>query len=154
MSRIIGPPKSRRRRWTVLWCLLVAVGVGLVFIPGALAVHDLAFQLDGDVSSSTTTSIGGNTQAVDWDSIFTAAGANKSPLPAGFTAAGFDPDFVNNSGSFGTSDQTTFSTGSKDTLPISGWQCNFDNNVNSKIDVMNSYAAAFTAANGDQIIYF
>ena len=35
---------------------------------------------------------------------------------------------------FITRDTTTFATGSKDTLSIAGWQCNFDNNVNSKIE--------------------
>ena len=57
-------------------------------------------------------------------------------------------------GTFNTSDATTFTTGSKDTLPISGWQCTASANVNSKIDVMNAYAAAYTATNGDQILYF
>jgi hypothetical protein len=123
----------------------------------ANAVHDLAFQLDGDVSASTTTSVGGHTQGVDWDSIFTAAGANKNPLPTGFTAAKFVPDFITNAnGTFNTTDSTTFATGSKDTLPITpGWQCNHDANVNSKIDIMNAYSAAFTdPASGDQILYF
>jgi hypothetical protein len=135
---------------------LVATMVLAVLVPSiALAVHDLAFQLDGDVSSSTTTSVGGNTQTIDWDALFDSTGTPKT-LPAGFTASGFDRDFVTNTdGSFNTSDQTTFSTGSKDTLnPTPGWQCNFDNNVNSKIDIMNAYAAAYTAANGHQILYF
>ncbi len=124
-------------------------------VPAAFAVHDLAFQLDGDVSASTTTTVGGTTQTVDWDSIFTAAGANKSPLPTGFSAAVFDNDFTTNAnGTFNTSDATTFTQGSKDTLPVSGWSCTFSSNVNSKIDVMNSYATAYTAPNGDQILYF
>src|SRR5439155_9327108 len=75
----------------------------------------------------------------------------------GFTNAGFDRDFATNSdGSFNTADQTTFSTGSKDTLNITpGWQCNFDNNVNSKIDIMNAYALAYTnLANNHQLLYF
>ena len=42
MTRVIGPPKSRRRRWTFLWCLTVALAAGIIFIPGALAVHDEA----------------------------------------------------------------------------------------------------------------
>ena len=35
MTRLIGPPESRRRRWTFLWCLVVALGVGGLFISGA-----------------------------------------------------------------------------------------------------------------------
>ena len=139
----------------VLTAVGCAIGMATLGVGPAFAVHDEAFQLDGDVSASTTTTVGGTTQTVDWDSIFTAAGAKKSPLPAGFTAAVFDRDFVTNAnGTFNTSDATTFTTGSKDTLPISGWQCTASANVNSKIDVMNSYATAYTAANGDQILYF
>ena len=129
--------------------VLAQLGPGLIY-----AVHDLAMQLDGDVSASTTTSNGGTTQTIDWDSLFDSTGTPKA-LPAGFTTSGFDRDFLANAnGSFNTSDQSTFATGSKDTLPISGWQCNFDNNVNSKVDVMNAYAASYTDTNGDQIIYF
>src|SRR4029079_3402418 len=114
------------------------------------------FQLDGDVLSSTTTSVGGTTQLIDWDAIFTAAGANQTPLPANFTNAGFAKDFNNNGTNFVTNDQTTFATGSKDTLPITGgWQCNFDNNVNSKINIMTADAATDTdPATQDEIIYF
>ena len=151
----IKRPTAGRRPSRALVVLVLTALVSMLLAPGlALAVHDLAMQLDGDVSASTTTNVGGTTQAIDWDSLFDSNGAPKTK-PAGFTATGFDPDFVTNSnGSFNTSDQTTYSTGSKDTLPISGWQCNFDNNVNSKIDVMNAYAAAYLAANGDSIIYF
>jgi hypothetical protein len=130
--------------------LLASFGVMSV-----LAVHGLNFQLDGDTDHTTTTSVNGTTQNIDWDSLIDSAGVAITPRPAGFTASGFDKDFVNTGTTFLTSDTTTFSTGSKDTLPISGWQCNYDNNVNSKIDVMNSYAAAYTdPATGDQIIYF
>src|SRR6476660_2658456 len=128
----------------------------------AFAVHDENFQLDGDVLASTTTNVGGHAQNLDWDSLFTSLGAPKA-FPAGFTASGFDRDFGTNpgcsltaqTGTFCTSDDTTFATGSKDTLPISsGWECNHDSNVNSKIDIDNSYAGAYTNAAGDQILYF
>jgi hypothetical protein len=157
MTRIIGPTGSRRRRRFLFLPILVASAIVALFVAGAAkAVHDFSFQLDGDVSASTTTSVGGNTQTLDWDSIFTSTGANQNPLPTGFTAAKFDRDFLTNAnGSFNTSDDTTFATGSKDTLAITpGWQCNHDSNVNSKIDIMNAYSAAFNAPNGDSIIYF
>lgn len=126
-----------------------------VFVSSAQAVHDLAFQLDGDVSASTTTNVGGHTQTVDWDSLFNASGGNINPAPTGFTAATFDKDFNTSGGSFATNDSTTFATGSKDTLNITpGWQCNHDANVNSKIDIMNAYSTAYTAPNGDSILYF
>src|SRR4051812_43276261 len=75
-ERILGETGSkRRRRFHVLFLpLLLAAAVALFTAGSALAVHDIAFQLDGDVSASTTTSVGGSTQTLDWDSLFTAAG--------------------------------------------------------------------------------
>ncbi len=153
-ARFIRFGTARRVQRNVAAIVIATLLLSLLAPGIAVAVHDLAFQLDGDVSSSTATSVGGSTQSIDWDALFNSSGGTK-PLPAGFNAAGLDRDFIANSnGSFNTSDQTTYSTGSKDILPISGWQCNFDNNVNSKIDIMNAYAAAYTAANGHQILYF
>jgi hypothetical protein len=120
-------------------------------------------------------------QTLDWDSLFNANTSPKGPPlidPAnspGFTQAGFNRDFgvkVSNadncnftnttSTTFCTADPTTFATGSKDIQNISGggadqsgnWQCNRDNNVNSKIDIMNAYSAAYTASDGDKLLYF
>jgi len=154
----------RRRYRRSLTSIALFVVVGLISLPVILlAVHDLTFQLDGDAIASTTTNKGNppHLQTVDWDSIFNADGTTKASLPTGFGTARLDRDFLSttptNQAPFGnliTSDQTTYATGSKDTLPISGWQCNFDNNVNSKIDIMNAYAATYTAPNGDKILYF
>lgn len=154
-ERVLGPTGSRRRRRFLFVPILIVSAAALMFVAGAQAVHDQNFQLDGDVSASTTTNVGGTTQNLDWDSLINADGSLKA-LPAGFTASSFDRDFLTNAnGSFNTADTTTFATGSKDTLPISpGWQCSFSNNVNSKIDIMNAYAAAYTAANGDELLYF
>jgi hypothetical protein len=140
----------------------MVLALSLFWIAGAQAVHDEAFQLDGDVVASTTTTVppGPNppaeTQLIDWDSLFNADGSTKSTLPTGFDEANLVRDFNTNASgtTFLTNDGTTFATGSKDTLPISGWQCNLDNNVNSKIDVMNAYAATYTASDGDEILYF
>jgi hypothetical protein len=149
---------SRHRRWLTSIALLVIVG--LTFVPIILyAVHDLDFQLDGDIVTTPDTTVGGNTQHIDWQDLFTVGSATVPPapvasLPAGFGTAAFHRDFGPNGAQIFTSDTTTFATGSKDTLPISGWACNFDNNVNSKIDIMNAYAATYTAPNGDKILYF
>lgn len=153
LSRAIYPRRRGRRPFTALAILSIVTGL-LVTGGTALAVHDEDFQLDGDVLASTTTSVGGSTQGVDWDSIFTAAGAPVASLPTGFEDAAFKKDFSNTGSTFLTSDTSTYATGSKDTLPIADWQCNFDNNVNSKIDVMNAYTVAYEAANGDEIMYF
>jgi hypothetical protein len=147
-------PKRRGRRWLTALATLAVISGTLLIGGTALAVHDEDFQLDGDVLSSTQTNAGGSTQLVDWDAIFTAAGTDQNPLPAGFEAPGFEKDFLNDGATFITSDTSTYATGSKDTLPISGWQCNFDNNVNSKIDVMNAYSVAYENADGDELMYF
>ena len=148
----------RTRRWLKAIGIVAAVVVAVLLPTAAYAVHDLQFQLDGDVSASTTTMVGTTTQSKDWDSFFDATGSPISgSLTGGFTNSGFTKDFATNSnGSFNTADQTTFSTGSKDTLNITpGWQCNFDNNVNSKIDIMNAYALAYiNPANNHEILYF
>jgi hypothetical protein len=155
-----GIKRVGRRRRTLVAAIAAIAALG-VFAITALAVHDLDFQLDGDVSASTQTNVGGSTQTVDWDSLFDSAGEEDPELPdpslPGFDASGFDRDFLTNAnGSFNTSDSTTFATGSKDTLSITpGWQCNQDNNVLSKNDVMNAYAASYEdPATGDEILYF
>ena len=102
----------------------------------------------------------------DWDSLFNiqagAAPGNalgtvsgpKAVLPGNFVAADFQKDFLNNGTVFLTGDSSTFATGSKDTLDITpGWQCNTDNNVNSKVDIINGFAAL--AEDGDdEFVYF
>src|SRR5213596_3615690 len=83
----------RRVRYPIA-VLAVLAGVVTFGIP-ANAVHDLSFQLDGDVSAATTTNIGGSTQTLDWDSLFDANG-NKKALPPGFKASVFTRDFLTN----------------------------------------------------------
>ena len=153
-ERVLGPTGSPRRRRTLLLPLIAVFALALLFVAGAQAVHDETFQLDGNTVAGPPTNLGGNTQSIDWNTLFDADGDTITPLPAGFDEATFDRDFTANGTSFVNSDSTTFATGSKDTLPISGWQCNFDNNVNNKIDVVNAYAASYTAPSGDEILYF
>ena len=150
-----SPGRSRRLRVGV--ALAACTALVVVMALPALAVHDLDFQLDGNIATTPDGSVGGNTQEIDWQDLFNSAGETILPLPAGFEAADLDRDFVTNpNGSFNTADSSTFATGSKDTLPITpGWQCNQDNNVNSKTDVMNAYAASYTdPVSGDEILYF
>jgi hypothetical protein len=129
--------------------LVAALALGLFYIAGAQAVHQETFELDGNVVVDA-----GGSQDLDWASFFNASGGEITPLPTGFDATSFKKDFNNNGGTFLTNDSSTYATGSKDTLPISGWQCNLDNNVNSKIDVINAYAATYTDPTGDEILYF
>jgi hypothetical protein len=44
---VIGRTGSWPRRWQVLLSLIISVGVGVVFI--VQAVHDLDFELDGNI---------------------------------------------------------------------------------------------------------
>ena len=154
-ERVIGPTGSPRRRWTLLLPLVAVIALGLFYVAGAQAVHAEEFQLDGDTVSNPDGTVGGGSQTVDWNDLFDADGEELTP-PDNFGDTGFDRDFqTNTNGSFNTSDASTFATGSKDTLPISGWQCNTDMNVNSKIDVMNAYAAEYTDPDtDDEILYF
>ena len=172
---------GRRKRLTLALAGAAVIGVGAVGM--ALGVHDAGFQLEGnatagdltyvniDKTGNTTTRTPGTLEApfdgaYDWDSLFTITGSPavgnaegvvtglKDPLPGDFTAASFQKDFGNTGTTFLTSDSTTFATGSKDTLPISGWQCNQDNNVNSKTDIINGFAALQEQPGGSKILYF
>jgi len=163
MSSTKSAGARRRRRWLTGGLAVVGSTVAVVALTAApaFAVHDLAFQLDGDVSAATTTNVGGHVQLFDWSSFFDSSG-NQSPiLPdpsrSGFTASGFDRDFVvNANGTYNTSDSTTYTQGSKDTLNIhSGWVCTASNNVTNKGDIQNDYALAYTdPGTGQQILYF
>jgi hypothetical protein len=154
-QRILGLMGGKRRRRFLLGVVASTTVLGALLVSNALAVHDFVFQLDGDVDPATTTNVGGTAQNLDWSDFFNADGSSKA-LPSGFTASSFDRDFLTKAnGSFDTSDTSIFTTGSKDTLPITpGWQCKSANNVLSKDDIMNAYSTAYTAADGDEILYF
>jgi hypothetical protein len=154
-QRVLGPSGSKRRRRFLLVSLLL-VGVGALLLAGAAqAVHDEAFQLDGDVTASTTTNVGGHIQSYDWDSIFNASGGKISPLPSGFTAAAFKQDFSVTNGSFDNVDTTTYTQGTKDIDNVANWVCTTANNVTDKGDIMNAYATAYTdPVTLDQKLYF
>ena len=151
--------KKQRGRRPLTFVAIAGLLSSLVLASGtALAVWDESFQLEGNVVDDA-----GASQPFDWANFFDANGQASPTLPdasrPGFEASGFERDFrTNTNGSFNTADPTTFATGSKDTLPITpGWQCNFDNNVNSKTDVMNAYAVTFSEtedAAEEEILYF
>jgi hypothetical protein len=155
MTRVMGPTGSRRRRRFLIVPILCIAALALFMAGSAQAVHDLNFELDGNIAVDA----GG--PAFDWESFFDSAGAENPVLPdasrPGFTDSGFSKDFSRNTdGSYNRADATTYATGSKDTLSISpGWQCNRDNNINDKVDLVNAYAVAYTnPANGHEILYF
>jgi hypothetical protein len=154
------------------------MALGLFYITGAQAVHDLStgMQLDGNVATTCPAGLGTCTSSqTDWAAFYDVNGGTTTPkttLPnTDFKTATFSRDFesggrnncslTSTSTTFCTGDSTTFATGSKDTLDITGggWQCNRDNNVNSKIDIMNAYAASYVIPAGqtnagDKVMYF
>lgn len=139
--------KAHRIRRSLVSIATIAVAMLLVFATGAGAVHDLEFQLEGNTADDAASA-----QDFDWESFFTNTGAESPVLPhasrPGFTASGFKPDYV-------FPDTSAYATGSKDTLPISGWQCKKSNNIGGKFDVMNAYAVAYTnPSDGHLVLYF
>jgi hypothetical protein len=186
-TRILGPTGSKRRKRFLLGPLLLIAALVALFLAGsAQAVHDLQFQLDGDTTSTAYSPPPNSSPAYDWNNIFNVADSggietvsnNSANVGSGktFDAASFTRDFETNatcpttsavglnstSTNLCTADDTTYATGSKDTLGVGngGWQCNHDNNVNSKIDIMNAYVVEYTNPTADangvhhKIFYF
>lgn len=176
--------KKRRGRRFLTGIAGMSLVAGLFLGAGTvLAVHDLDFQLDGNTADTCPPSPDTGlctTGQQDWNDVFavTTGGGSQSvasntPITGtsgDFTAATFtrdfrtgastticktDPALSSTSTTFCTYDNTTYATGSKDTLDIPGWACNADNNVNSKIDIMNAYSASYTrTSDGHKILYF
>lgn len=137
------------RRAVTACAMCTAAVFGLQAQPAlAVGVDEMAFELDGNLISDTN-------GKVDWKDLFNTANSPPTvadPLPANFGRAAFFRDFDPNS----NKDNSTYTTGSKDTLNITpGWQCVVANNVTDKIDVLNAYAAAYTdPTSGDVVLYF
>jgi SdrD B-like domain len=140
MTRIVGPPGSRRRRRFLVGPVLLAMFVGLVFIGGALAVHDEGlFELDANVHDEAAA-------GDDWSNIFDGTADDVDPKPVQDTGIVADP-----------APNTIFSTGgSKDDLGINNdppndawtdgpWK-HRDGNSPPKDEITNAYAAAYTKA--------
>jgi len=159
----------------------MAAGVGMMLVRTLQAVHDLAFELEGDIATQGSSNYPSfHNGTVDWQSFFSAStnadafGGASLPVPTGttpgggtFTSSGFVRDFKTTATtrrgvttiSFDTSDSSTYTTGSKDILGINGtgsnhWQCTPANNVTDKGDIMNSYATTYTGPDGKQYLYF
>jgi len=143
------PARQASFRW-----LVIGIAVLLVGITGnitALAVHNLDFALQGDVTGSPN----------DWTTFFEGKGSYNggtnaiSIIPGAFPKVTTNGQFLNGAAfpDYALPDPTTFATGSKDILPISGngnsnWQCASANNVGDKVDIVNAYATVFLANAG------
>jgi hypothetical protein len=142
-----------RKRLLVAVTAIFAAVLSVFIAPPAFADVTTGFELDGNVVDQVS-------PPPDWgatsgtNSIFTVGGGvgvNRSPLPANFLSAGFSRDFTPGS----SSDSSTYTTGSKDTLNINtGWACVGANNVTDKGDIQNGYAAAYLDALQHLVLYF
>jgi prealbumin domain-containing protein len=154
LKRLDGMTRgSLRARWLLLLCVGVIAAAAVVIIPsaGADSVKTQTFELEGNIAQDHPAA----PATYDWANFFTSAGAQILPLPTGYTASTFNRDFKTTAaGGFDTSDATTYTIGSKDTLDVSGWSCTPANNVTDKGDIMNAYATTYTAANGHKFAYF
>lgn len=123
----------------------MAAGPASAYTPSA--PDNYQFELDGNLVPGTRT---------DWKDLFDVIGDGiptpKAVPPAGFGSSSFTRDFTPGS----TADESTFATGSKDTLNISGgWQCSKSNNLGDKVDLINAYATSYLDPDtSETIIYF
>ncbi|MGH3360881.1 MAG: prealbumin-like fold domain-containing protein [Nocardioides sp.] len=133
-ARAVRRPRILRRRTTTLAAGAALVLSMIVFASSSYAAHNLAtgiFELDGNAQND------GAVTGVDWSNLYPSGGAGEvefshQPDPAG--------DGIFTGG------------GSKDDLPIGGWE-HKDGSVPPKDEITNAFAAAYDAA-GDLIITF
>ena len=154
----------RPRRRVAAAGFALALGASFLTMTAAQAVHDEAFELDGNTLEADSPGTGN----VDWDNDIVGTVGNvdggfstaQSSVPAGFFAPTAGPDFSTTTKRgvevAQTGDDSTFTTNSKDILDISAqWRCVHANNVTDKGDLVNTYAVAYTSPiDGHLIFYF
>jgi hypothetical protein len=147
--RFSGPRRLGVRRGTTVAALIGLATMALVTASqNALAVHAQDIQLDGNTSPT-----GISDPSLDWESLFEAGTggdirSKSGSLPANFLARGSVADYA-------LPEFSTFATGSKDTLDLTGWQCGKSNNLGAKDDLVNVYTAAYrNPANNHLLLYF
>ena len=116
------------------------------FLTRAFALTDVGnagvFELDGNIVKDSS-----GTFPTDWGALFDSSGVTQ-PLPPG----ALDAHWVND-GPHATTDLTTFTTGSKDTLDIAnaGWQCTPSGNLTPKDDILHAYSLAIVPQSGPRM---
>jgi hypothetical protein len=145
-TRILGPRGGRRRRRFLFLLLpaLAAAALGLLYVTGAQAVHDVGvFQLDRNAQTSVPSGAAGE----DWDMVCppsTPPGAASCIGGTNAVASTFDTDAAN---------ATIFTGGgSKDDLDTTNWNWK-DGSVPDKDDLAHAYAARYTSG-GTVYLYF
>jgi hypothetical protein len=137
-ERVLGPTGSPRRRWTLLLPLVAVFALGLFYIAGAQAVHDLgAFELEGNATNDAA--LAGD----DWDNVcFEVVGTgctttNATSAFGGATAVAWkaEPD---------PSASIFTGGGSKDPEDISNWAWKDQGGLPDKDNLLHSFAARYT----------
>src|SRR2546426_1525014 len=152
---------SKRYIQAIIVIGLMTLAIAVPFFTRAFALTDVgnagAFELDGNIyhnSGATSTTLPedwggctGNVSCATGRGLFDANG-NTNPLPLG----GLDAHWVND-GPHATTDLTTFTTGSKDTLDIAnaGWQCTPSGNLTPKDDILHAYSLAIVPQSGPRM---
>jgi len=162
--KVIGPTGSRRRRWLLLFSLVLTVTAAALFIPSAFAVHDVGlFQLDRNATATEA----GHGPGDDWATLYNSGGNNGCLIAHDcLDFSGVVPDVTGSNplGSTGTQFQ---GGGSKDNNDITQWLWNPGEPLD-KDDITNAYAAAYSyqgssevctppaqcVKHGDMIVYY
>src|SRR2546426_2381883 len=137
---------SKRYVQAIIVIALMTLAIAVPFFTRAFALTDVGnagvFELDGNIVKNS-----GGTLPTDWGALFDSSGVTQS-LPAG----GLDAHWVND-GPHATTDLTTFTTGSKDTLDIAnaGWQCAPSGNLTPKDDILHAYSLAIVPQSGPRM---
>ena len=166
-QRVLGPTGSPRRRWTLILPLVAAFAVGLLYVAGAQAVHDVGvFQLDRNASTAVQST---PAAAEDWDLICkahpsTCTFASGYAVPSGTTVADPSQHVVDPSES---STDDILKGGTKDDNPISSWKWASAKPSPPKNDITHAFAAEYTCGGsesnsvsgctgntGDKLLYF
>jgi hypothetical protein len=144
MTKVIGPPRSKRRRWTFIWFLVVALGAGMLFIGAAQAVHDEnVFELEGNAITnnsppepknpvSITCNLTTNPACDDWDHVYAGTSAAE--------ATGFVTD------KFGAGDSIFQGGSTKDINDLPGnwqWKQTTTTSVQDKDDIEHAAVAQY-----------
>jgi len=131
-GKAVGRRGASRRAGVALLALLLA----FMFVgPAAFAVHDEGlFELDGNASASAA-------PGDDWSQVHAGT---SSALATAFVTDGTDPT------------DTTYlhMGGSKDIEDFSSWERTTTDEAPDKDEIMHAFAAGYTNAGGDLIVYF
>jgi hypothetical protein len=159
-ERVLGPTRSRRRRFLFV-PLVLGVCTALFYIAGAQALptgtspqDNGLFQLDGNTLPTTCASPFPGLNAGDgddWAALYTEQVINGNDPPCGSDSFSFVAD-----GS-GSADHTYWSQGgSKDAYDpgLGPWLWKPNDVSPDKNDLVNAFAAIYTAPNDDKFIYF